>query len=233
MKTHPQFRPPLRRAFTLIEMLVVVAIMAILAGLILAVGGSVTQKRTIARARAEMSKLETAIEAYKAKMGFYPPGNSQTAADGPQRPSAARTQLFYELAGTHYTNAQFVNMLGERLSAGQIRTFFGLGVDGFVNSSTVPGEAANFYRSLRPDELGNINNVTTPVRVFVLPVDGPQNFVSREVGGAEHWVAPWCYDASSPHRLNADSYDLWIDMLIGGKTNRICNWSDQPVIVSY
>jgi len=36
---------------------------------------------------------------------------------------------------------------------------------------------------------------------------------------------PWRYNSSNP-RYNPKSYDLWIDVTVGGKTNRVCNWSD-------
>jgi len=229
MKTHLGFQRLLRRGFTLVELLVVIAIMAILAALITSLAGTVARKKTIARAQAEMGKLETTIEAYKAKMGFYPPGNGQTALEGPQRPSAAVNQLFYELTGTVFNGStRFTNVLGEAISTNSMGSFFG--VTGFVNSSTDPREVVNFYRSLKSDELGNRNTVNAPVRIFVLPVEGPRGVYFQDADG--HWVTPWFYDASSANRFNADSYDLWIDIILGGKTNRICNWSDQPLIVN-
>jgi hypothetical protein len=31
---------------------------------------------------------------------------------------------------------------------------------------------------------------------------------------------------------NTASYDLWTDILIGGKATRICNWSSRPFVAS-
>jgi hypothetical protein len=42
---------------------------------------------------------------------------------------------------------------------------------------------------------------------------------------------PIRYNSSSPTN-NPNSYDLWIDVVIDGKTNRISNWSKERVIVS-
>ena len=65
-------------AFTLIELLTVIAIIAVIAALILPVGGAVKRQAFIHNAQAEMAQLETAIERYKAAYGFYPPAISVT-----------------------------------------------------------------------------------------------------------------------------------------------------------
>jgi hypothetical protein len=149
----------------------------------------------------------------------------------------ARTQLFYELTGTIFNGSAaspwFTNVLGEPLSANDIRSAFGAGVDGFVNSSTDANEVRKFMGSWRQDEIGRMKIGSKTNVFFALPADGPQSFTSLETDGRQRWVVPWCYDCSSTNRVNADSYDLWIDLTLGGKTNRICNWSDQPVIVAY
>jgi hypothetical protein len=36
---------------------------------------------------------------------------------------------------------------------------------------------------------------------------------------------PFRYVAPSPTNNNASSYDLWVQLLINGKTNLICNWN--------
>ena len=66
------------RAFTLIELLVVIAIMATLAALLLPVAGAVKKHQYIYNTQAEMAKLETAIDRYKAAYGFYPPDNTNS-----------------------------------------------------------------------------------------------------------------------------------------------------------
>jgi hypothetical protein len=42
---------------------------------------------------------------------------------------------------------------------------------------------------------------------------------------------PWRYNSSNPTN-NPGSYDLWIQLVIGGKSNLICNWSKQVLINS-
>lgn len=220
-------------SFTLIELLVVISIIAVLAGLIVGIASTVNQKKTIARAQAQMHKLQTAIEAYKSKLGFYPPGNGRTYIDRTIRPvnqSAATNQLFYELTGTVFNGANlYTNVLGEQITAAQINSFFR--VTGFANSAPTRGEVQNFCPVLTMEELANISAASTPVRVFAMPADGPLAIQSEEPGGKRRWMVPWCYDSSSTNRINADSYDLWIDINLGGKTNRICNWSESPLIM--
>jgi len=64
-----------RSAFTLIEILTVIAIIAVLASLILATSGYVQERAGRARAEAEIQALSNAIEAYKLDNGDYPQGD--------------------------------------------------------------------------------------------------------------------------------------------------------------
>jgi prepilin-type N-terminal cleavage/methylation domain-containing protein len=59
-------------AFTLLEMLVVLAIIVILAGLVLSVGSYVQKKSALARASGEIAALSNACESYKSDNGNYP-----------------------------------------------------------------------------------------------------------------------------------------------------------------
>lgn len=59
-------------AFTLLELLVVVAIISILAGLVIGTAGFIQRKSAMARAEAEIAALSAALENYKAENGDYP-----------------------------------------------------------------------------------------------------------------------------------------------------------------
>lgn len=61
-----------RAAFTVIELLIVMAIIIVLAGLILATAGYVQKKGQRSRAEAEIAALSAALENYKADNGVYP-----------------------------------------------------------------------------------------------------------------------------------------------------------------
>jgi len=62
-------------AFSLIELLVVVAIIAVLAGLTLATLGYVNKKGAESRARSEVAAIASAIEDFKRDTGSYPKVN--------------------------------------------------------------------------------------------------------------------------------------------------------------
>src|SRR5882762_4304815 len=62
----------IRRAFTIIELLVVISIIVILAGLILSTVGYVQKKGARARAEAEIAAMSAALESYRADNGIYP-----------------------------------------------------------------------------------------------------------------------------------------------------------------
>ena len=61
-----------RSAFTLIELIVVVTIITILAGLVLSTAGYARKKGARARAETEIAAMSAACESYKADNGIYP-----------------------------------------------------------------------------------------------------------------------------------------------------------------
>src|SRR5437016_11950023 len=67
---HSSFRAA--GAFTLIELLIVMAIIIVLAGLILATANYVQKKGYRSRAEAEIAAISAALENYKADYGVYP-----------------------------------------------------------------------------------------------------------------------------------------------------------------
>src|SRR3954466_5796998 len=65
-------------AFTVLELLVVISIIIVLAGLILATTGYVQKKAARARAESEIAGISAALESYKADNGQYPRDASVT-----------------------------------------------------------------------------------------------------------------------------------------------------------
>lgn len=214
-------------AFTLIELLIVIAIIAILAALIFPVTAAVNRTKMRAKARAELAQAETAIETYKAKLGHYPP-------DNPGRPST--NQLYFELVGTTNvgTVAAPVYMTldgAAKIAASQMITYFGSGnVAGFVNC-TPPGGgdegrfASTFIHDLKPGQYAILTNNASEVRYLISSVPSPNSgFLGTQN------LTPINYNSSSPTN-NPGTYDLWIDIPISGKTNRICNWNRNPIVL--
>jgi type II secretory pathway pseudopilin PulG len=73
----PRRDEPRHNAFTLIELILVVGIIIVLAGLVLSTVGYARKKGARARAETEMAAISAAIENYKADNGVYP-SNSDT-----------------------------------------------------------------------------------------------------------------------------------------------------------
>lgn len=65
-----------RLAFTLIELLTVITIIAVLAGMVVGLAPVASAKMKEARVRGELAGLVTAIESYKSKFGVYPPDHT-------------------------------------------------------------------------------------------------------------------------------------------------------------
>lgn len=68
-------------AFTLVELMIVVAVIGLIAGIVLAAAGGVQKKAARDQAKAEIKTLSIALERYRADKGEYPQATttSQTA----------------------------------------------------------------------------------------------------------------------------------------------------------
>ena len=62
------------------------------------------------------------------------------------------------------------------------------------------------------------------LEILVVPVPGPFTLLGGDDG--EKKINPWFYDASSTNRHNKTGFDLWAEILVGGKTNVIANWKN-------
>ena len=209
-------------AFTLVELLVVIAMIAVLAALTFPAVGMARISIMRSRARAELTNLETAIERYHDKLGYYPPDNA---------PNWAVNQLYYELLGTTNSSGVFHTLDDSaQISATDIPTAFNNpNLTGFLNCSRggedgLPGGVA-FVKGLKTAQFQAITNASSPILYTVLrtTLDGPSVLIDPKLN-------PWRYNSSSPQH-NPKTYDLWIDVMAGSKTNRICNWSDKYIII--
>lgn len=66
---------PGKKAFTLLELLVVIGVVALLSGIVIGVGRRASESGKSARARAELAALSAALESYKLANGDYPRTN--------------------------------------------------------------------------------------------------------------------------------------------------------------
>lgn len=212
--------------FTLIELLVVIAIISILAALIIPIGRAVNRTKTLSKVRAELASLETEIELYKTKMGHYPP-------DNPDNPRL--NQLYFELAGSILTNGAYQTLDGVgRIRSIQLPIEFGTKVTGLINSSqpVVSDEvrtASKCLSDLKPSQVGFLTTNTTdriPILLSSVPWPVDPNYPIPGHPG----MNPVRYNSSSPTN-NPSTFDLWVDVILDGKTNRISNWSRDPQVV--
>ena len=102
MKTNHSRNPKLATAFTLIEMLVVIAIIAILAAMIFPASAVIKNKMTITKAKAELKAVVLAIDSYKIKKGYYPPDHALAVGVDP-----IVNSLYFELSGVTNIPAGF------------------------------------------------------------------------------------------------------------------------------
>jgi len=199
----------------LIELLVVIAIIGILAAMFFTVSGKVTKSRVNSRMKAELAQLETAIESYKEKNGFYPPGNPNNVAIHP---------LFYELTGTKFVPAEnkYQTIDGrEVITVSTMQTVFN--VSTFANSD--PETSKNYYKNIKPDafvELKNVANQDVEIlKAAATPPTVPAGQEIRSVDGKI--VNPWRYNSFNPTN-NPGKYDLWVEIRDGNKVQIIGNW---------
>lgn len=223
-------------AFTLLELLVVIAVMSLLAAMIFPAVKGVDKRKKISRARGEMAQVIASIESYKAKLGYYPPDN-RSPLD--HQLLAGLNQLYYELNGTIFSANTFVDKdkVAPPINSSQIASFFGPGVTGFMNVERGSGDEGpgtlRFLQGFRSGQIGLVGatnqntKMTVSACVLVCTVPGPDpNNPALNAGSPA--LNPWRYNSSAPTNNHA-GYDLWADIFVGNKMVRICNWSPQTL----
>ncbi len=124
---HSSFRAA--GAFTLIELLIVMAIIIVLAGLILATANYVQKKGYRSRAEAEIAAISAALENYKADNGVYP--------------------------STAETNALMPNKMGDPNAADYIKASLALYklISGDADNSNDRSAELKSYFTFKPNQL--------------------------------------------------------------------------------
>jgi prepilin-type N-terminal cleavage/methylation domain-containing protein len=211
-----------RAAFTLIELLVVIAIIALLAALVMPITGAVNKAKIRKKTTAEMEQLVTAIENYKAQMHVYPPDNPGN--------TKFINQLYYELSGTSVANGIYTTLdSSSTIDSTTFGAAFGPNVTGFINASKAGGNgdegvtAKKYIKDLKAPQIAEVGGA----KILVASVGWTGDATLAPISGTT--LNPWRYNSSNPTN-NPGTYDLWVDVMVAGKINRICNWSKEPLI---
>jgi prepilin-type N-terminal cleavage/methylation domain-containing protein len=226
-------------AFTLIELLVVIAIIAILAAMLFPAFGKVKALQAIKKAQAELAKVDSAIQSYKTKYGHYPPDNRLAGSGPANRQYYGLSPLYFELKGTKLNNGVFETLDGRsRIAQSDVAAAFSGGVNGFMNCTRGNADestpAQDFLKDLSAAQsvIGKVGGVETTVLACTIqwPKDLDPVMAVFTPNNLSVYPNPWRYDMSSPTN-NPGEFDLWVDLVIRGKTNRISNWSKGAQIV--
>ena len=147
MKTNPRHA---KAAFTLIELMAVITIIVILAGLVIGGMGYVTEKQAKSKATVQIALLSKALEEYKLDMGTYPltaDKSTFAATSGTATSPDLYIALFYE--GYDYavksSPATWVKAVGSNTSYPKSTKIYVSGLDptstkqGWVASVASPG----------------------------------------------------------------------------------------------
>ena len=240
-------------AFTLLELLVVMSIIGILAGMVVGLAPAAATKMKEARVRAELQQLVTLIEAYKSRFGVYPPDGIrrvQVPGQGFQTlPNPALSPLFYELSGVYLTNANSVDGYfipradgddGDGIRSAELQAWFGR--EGILNAK--PHELRNrlFITDFKEGQYAEVfRNRNDPgyVDIEVLVVGFSSDASGKRANGlfwphnrTDHPVPsnkglnPWRYVSTNPTN-NPGGFDLWAEIPVGrDRVKVIGNWKE-------
>jgi prepilin-type N-terminal cleavage/methylation domain-containing protein len=209
-------------AFTLMELLVVISIIAILAALIFPVGAALKNKAALKKARTQLKEVEALIARYKTRFGYYPPDHPTAVGVNPYYNS-----LYFELVGSTRSGAvgnYTYTSLDGAVTISEADCQSDLGVGGILNCTKSSGEeskpAEKLLVQLKPNQYYQYTRNTSTIRLLVcsvlLPENGPEIITGTRVN-------PWAYIKNGTN--NPGGFDLWVDVIVGGKTNRIGNWN--------
>ena len=167
-----------KSAFTLIEMLVVVAIVLVLTGITFGISKGVLNQQARAQAKAELAMIAQALEAFKLKYGDYP----VVSEDNPVTENANSKALTSALTGYSYMEPGEVQ--GTRVMTNVN--------DGEVRESFLDVEKLNFSEPFRdpsnssrvPDSAGDLNRI-----YLVDPWRQPYVYVYNKGSSTNDWDA--------------------------------------------
>lgn len=201
-------RPPHQTvSFTLVELVIVLAIILILVGLILTTVGYVQKKGARSRAETEIAALSAALESYKADNGIYPRDAATTDVLNPT--NADPTSIEYQQAS--------------RYVYGQLSGDY---------DNTNPGASTNYNNVIDSNELSNRayfkfkpNMLSTPPPTSSPTPTPTVNFIRDPFGNSYGYSTIQAANPGSTSGYNP-TFDLWSTAgdTTGNQNQWIKNW---------
>jgi type II secretory pathway pseudopilin PulG len=190
-------------AFTLIELIVVIAVIIILVGLVLSTVGYVQKKGARSRAETEIAAMSAACESYKADNAIYPRDpTANTATDALD----ARTMTDPAIANAPaYRTASLVlyrALSGDRnLDRIVNATDENFKIDGTTMSPPLTQPPASYY-AFKPNQLSPTDQTQTPIE-----------FIRDPFGNSYGYSTAYQYDVdvgtNPPTHGKNPTFDLW------------------------
>jgi len=136
-------RKNMSASFTLVELLTVIAIIAILAALTLAAGTGVLKKAARSRASSEIQAMSTALEGYKNDNGIYPVGNTTAGSS---------SSLLGPPTGAYPGDPVVANVTAYQNSSAALFQ----ALSGITNYATdIPLSSVKHYMSFKANQIGS------------------------------------------------------------------------------
>jgi prepilin-type N-terminal cleavage/methylation domain-containing protein len=195
--TSIMLRSSSRQGFTLIEMLTVMLIIGILAGIVLSVNSVVQSKAARARAEGEMKTISLACESYKVDNGTVPRDVTTTDVLDPK--------------------VDFVPTSAKYTAAGR-SLYIALSGDTNANGTFEAGEGKNYAGEFfKPNVLGATKNAAdgriTAVNYIKDPFDNPYGYSTAGAAAEEAYIALLKTSPVASHPEDSAGYnptfDLW------------------------
>lgn len=226
-------RPATATAFTLVELLAVIAIISIIAAMVVGMSAGASRAKKEKVISAEKAKLIMFIESYHSKLGFYPPDNGNLLQLPPgigfgsptYEQYTATNQLLYELTGATNNVANQTFIASFDGSTNPDASFNSVYARGSVANSD-PSQPQSFYNpppnfnsytNYPGGTAANFKGLTVPVDTAAVGANGSLQAVHLNF---------WHYDSSTTNRHNADSFDLWAEYFVGRDK------SGNPIIIT-
>jgi len=205
-------------AFTLIEMLTVLAIIVLLTGLVISVGVYVHRKGALARTAGEVKMLESACENYKADTGSYPRDIPRDTAVNSVTDNLNPKVDFVPTTGTYANSSLFLykELTGDK-SGGKTKD------DDTLTGDGIPDDGEPRYlKEFEPRILMRSKDKPT-VLGFQDPFGFSYAYSTAAAKDEQKFRTDLLTDPSTAkrptgsdlHGFNAGSFDLWST---GGKT---------------